>query len=379
MSSMLPIELYRIICENLDRPSLFSVVVASRTFQAEAERLLHMHVSLGPDYAHATLACQTALKIPRFLPLIQYLHVLDQIWITRPFRTDDFACPTPIHRLLEQTPNVILLSLSTEWRRCDRVFLQTSFQLRVLRCDFTIDHDFVEFLTQQPSIFELDWFSDATPVSELPVQALRNLETLYIRTHLSPHVAAEVITGRPVKHLSCGHVTVSHLEKGFALSAGPLIALRVFEFDCETLKALPRFCPHLQYLGVITYDTISVESLIPDIPILISTDHNLNQEDEFLTDVLPAFKYLDSLEMSEWEVEDLDASDGTGISWMQQVNLRTIMEVHAACPSIVRIQGDDLDTESGILWEWDNDLNSFRPTQTRHDLYRATIERLVNI
>jgi hypothetical protein len=79
MSTRLPVELYRIICENLDRSSLFSLVVASRIFQTEAERLLHTHVSLGPDYADFILACQRALNVPRLLLLVQELHIQDEV------------------------------------------------------------------------------------------------------------------------------------------------------------------------------------------------------------------------------------------------------------------------------------------------------------
>jgi hypothetical protein len=273
MSGKLPFELYRPICENLDRSTLLSLTTVSRAFQTEAERLLHRVIVLGPTRSKAMESCDHLLRTPRFLDSVQSLIVPDDRSWTQPYGSSLItAFVTPLVSLLQKLPNLTNLGIfvvlpNAESQRIYAALAERCiFQLRIFRSHLG-STEFPSFLIDQHFIYELE-LKTHVGISHLalPSSAMPKLSILTLLGNFP--VPADTINhflaGRPVTHLACFALpALSPSYGGLALSTCPLKYLRVETTVFGDLEYLTDLCPSLEYIAYIDIDLIDVEWIYP--------------------------------------------------------------------------------------------------------------------
>jgi hypothetical protein len=276
MSIGLPLELYRPICENLDRNTLLNLTIISRSFQIEAERLLYQGVSLHNSLFKARKRCKHLLSTPRFLGLVQHLHIPDLAWGDilggyygregeREMTVVSFV--ELLAPLLAQLPNLLGLTIRPPPNQaatiCVALAQRCTFRLRFLRCNFVPNPEFLSFLTNQTSIRELEWIVGPLEASQLvlPSGALPNLTILTLNSADADDVWTQFLAGRSVTRLQCSSLSLSPARYGRGLFAAPLKGLHVSTGITGNFGFLAQMCPSLEYLGYITSDVATVELL----------------------------------------------------------------------------------------------------------------------
>jgi hypothetical protein len=257
----LPTELYRPIIEGLDQNHLLTLVLVSRLFQLEAERLLFRKVAIT-SRRNIVIDCKHLLGIPRVLPYIQYLTIDDAYQRIKGLRLT-LSFYTLLANLLESTTNLTSLNFRTPntfssrlENSCRWILSKCRFQLYSLECSFTLDTVFALFLLKQPAIIHLKWTPFRPSLTSLPDDALPNLAALDVSSSpTAPPLAHEFIPNRPVTHIRW-RAGAKFILPILALYRVPLVALELHLIDLERLREISLIHPQLEYLGLVDLGNI---------------------------------------------------------------------------------------------------------------------------
>jgi hypothetical protein len=273
MVSLLP-ELCRfIVTHNIDRPTLVSLLTASRVFQHEAERIIYRSIELKDVEIDA--ACTSLLATPRFLNLVKCLNLTCN-WGKDQDRSLVMSFKPRLASLLKPLTNLVVLEIiepgsmisrndfGSPWRNCENLFRGSGFQLQRLRCQFILDNDFARFLERQPMICWMDWSPNSPPTSQLADDALHCLRTLR-NTFISGELESlrAVVVGRPVSNISGILLSRMPLLQSLRSCIVPLKTLDFANFKADDLKALPDLFPQLEHLSWIRYTEGGIDRLVP--------------------------------------------------------------------------------------------------------------------
>jgi hypothetical protein len=275
--SLLPIELYRPIIEEVSRNDLFSFLRVSPPFRLEAERHIYRKLSLGPA-DDVVLRCHFLILNPRILVHSQTLDIRLEAWKKGTSKRH------PYHRLLaavlEQAINLKSLTIRgtpgryIEWRGAGQLFKACAFKLHTLRCHYPMEAEFAMFLDKQTDLKEFQWWSFATASVKLQVDALPRLSILRVQGGENIGIASQLISGSSLTHLSWKydfHFSLCHLS----LSGARLKSLEVDPLDVATLIPISTLFPELEYLAIVKYrsyiDVVLLSSSCPALEILTTS------------------------------------------------------------------------------------------------------------
>jgi hypothetical protein len=261
----LPLELYRPVIGELDRRTLFQLLLVSRRFQAEAERRIYQTVSLCGPLSLIEDGCKRLLAKPHLFPYVLWLFIEEPGWSTHSI-LQPLRFQGRLSAVLEGLSNLIGLDISVDekhksWRVCGSLFTNVQFQLRFLRCPFDLDADFALFLENQPKIYEFVWrpwsrlnHCDLTP-NTLPI-----LTILELRWSVDRIIADQLISGKTIAHL-----TWDRFDEDLELLVQQLrnLPLRTLSFHWTSLDSLLRppnynLFPRLEFLASPRFETAEV-------------------------------------------------------------------------------------------------------------------------
>jgi hypothetical protein len=265
----LPPELYREIIEYLNQDDILTLVLVSRTFQAEAERLLFGKIMIDsnpydPAKRDVVKHCTRLIALPRIWPLVRWVYIRR---ISKGRASLEVV--SRVADLLEKLTNVTKLHVrdpGNAWPLCGKLFRGCSFRLRYLSCHFLLDKDFASFLDSQPSLYEFEWaplydLDSRTsqryelPPSTLPLLAIYLSVGKEIRTD-------DILPGRPIAHFRGYNLgrRATEVLHDLVRSIVPLKSLHIHPMDADFLCLLPVAFPFLEYLGPVNLDEPEVVS-----------------------------------------------------------------------------------------------------------------------
>jgi hypothetical protein len=256
--------LYRDIVGKADRHTLLVLVTVSRVLQEEAERLL-WHKATFYSAKQVIHVCTILLATPRRAPLVRcidmHLVVEDNTSLWPVSLRDALKSVFPILENLSELSMPRTRSVNDEWSRCGDIYEGCTFKLHALRCSFSFDDSFVNFLTNQPSIthFHLDHHSGPL-FHSLDPTTLPRLSTLclHLFSYFRDGDTARAVSRRPITHFrTTGQRDLLSLFKGLASSCGPLRGLSIKIGDLGTLKAIVEFLPQLEDIGDIFWGPLT--------------------------------------------------------------------------------------------------------------------------
>jgi hypothetical protein len=265
--SVLPIELYHMIFENLDRSSLFELLLVSKPIQLEAERIIHCTIHFYVSDNHYSVC-----SLVRFLDTPRFFRHVRSLRIDMDGMTPEF--PSLIQSLLRHLSHLKALIIrimddKEEIRSIGGDILRDcDFQLEVLHCPFALDQDFSAFLSKQDMLNVFLWAPYSLSSSPPSFTAFRTIKTLEIadcNCHsdgaVSTSAALDIISQcDAVSHLSWSIVSIPPNLPSLVSSATPLTALRIALLtDSAVLQSIPHLFPRLEYLGEVECNEINVE------------------------------------------------------------------------------------------------------------------------
>jgi hypothetical protein len=256
----LPVELYRPIFKELGQKDLISLLLVSRTFQLESEKLLYLKTSLRSQ-KQTVLWCFQVLSKSRLFESVHHLYIS---FSYQPARSPTIAFGRLLTSILHRLPNLLTLKLSGRdlwWRFCDKNLVYCPFKLRSLQCQFQFDSNFSSFLESQPAIVELQL---STGPHARPLQphyhSVIPPNTKVLSLYMFHSIDAKILWNRPVTHLRWKAMGYMPPFATFATPAKSNFSLRYLHIhhgafgDHEVWRLLPDHLPRLEYLGVINYD-----------------------------------------------------------------------------------------------------------------------------
>jgi hypothetical protein len=270
--SRLPFELYNPIVEHLYRDDLLRVLVVSRAFQIEAERLLYDRIVIDASSnddkrRNIPRLCSGLLSIPRIWPYVREVCILE-------IKVESTVISS-VAGLLEKSTNLDVLDVRdgfNEWPSCGDLFKNCSFQLNRLTCHFQLDKDFVSFLDSQKSLDKFEWVPRSVihrphtfTFCELPPSALQNLRVYSFLGEGDPTMG-NILHDRPIGHFRTSNFMPNRpdLLRDLKLSRCTLKSLNLFfhvdaTYFCLVTEAFPR----LEYLAIVDLTIPTIVSAMP--------------------------------------------------------------------------------------------------------------------
>jgi hypothetical protein len=281
----LPVELYGSIAEQCTWRVLFRLLVVSRTFRSDAERLIYRKIAVStPDGINST--CGLILRTPRSWPLIRNLT----IWMQDiDFHQWESGQPrTLLPSVFEKLNNLETLKFIDYQRArnrllyCADLFQNSSFQLRTLSCLFPLDANFASFLETQQRLMFLEWRPQTAPVCTLRSEAVPNIVALRLLGGFGSETIQAMGPGRPISHFAGGVGVGIPLLDTFRHSTISLTSLSLARYAEMTLLELPDLFPQLQCLLNVDYAAINV-GRFSRLTFIILLTRNLSFQGKFVS------------------------------------------------------------------------------------------------
>jgi hypothetical protein len=200
----LPAELHRTIVEELDRSTIFQLLLVSHHFRAEGERRIYQTVLLRGTQTAIEDVCGWLLVNPRLLPYVLRLTIEEPLWAVQ----NNMVFHKRLSAILAEVSNLIALKIlnhrvRSSWHSCGTIFRRTRFKLQYLLCPFGHDDNFTLFLENQPTISRFNGVSSFLPVSRgISTTILPDLTVLELGTGATPDAVGQLTAGWPITHLS---------------------------------------------------------------------------------------------------------------------------------------------------------------------------------
>jgi hypothetical protein len=245
----LPIELYRSVIENVrSRGDLCTLARTSRYTQPEAERLIYRYLDFESFMALIDL-CKRVCTISRFAALVLDLRIRPP---TIPY-TFGISVLVVLSKALKRLINLRSLhlflppSIISGPASLSRLFVGTTFRLKVFTTNSALDRFATAFLEDQSDIVDLELVGiDDVPANDyLDAHILPKLISLGVRSNLT----AYFLHDRRITHL--GVVGDCSIENIPCLSSPSVTALKIVPFaphSMELVRNLPEVLPHLEIL-----------------------------------------------------------------------------------------------------------------------------------